>query len=200
MIIFRCATCGSDIEASIRSVGKTGRCPICSSINIVPGHTKNRLIFDETDIKCKNPILQKVYDQVSSLKFPESVITSRITTDPDGVDLVFFNVRVGDNERKQAVALTISPPPKGLAEESSVYVSTEIGNLKDALSGDLLQALTKVAQFWTFDLHVDEDYVARLSYSAPLGSVNVSRVARAILVMAWVADMLEGAVLGIDEH
>jgi DNA-directed RNA polymerase subunit RPC12/RpoP len=200
MIIFRCVTCGNDIEVSLKSIGKKGKCPICSSINVVPGHSKNKLIFDETEIKCKNPVLQKVCDHVSSLIFPESIITSRITTDANGVDLVLFNIRVGDNERKQAVTLTLSPPLEGVTEERLVYVSTEIGNLKDATTDDLLQALKKVADFWSLNLHVDENHVASLNYSVPLGSVNIPRVARAILVIGWVADTLEAAVLGTDEH
>ena len=200
MIIFRCVTCGNDIEVSLKSIGKKGKCPICSSINVVPGHAKNKLIFDETEIKCKNPVLQKVCDYVSSLIFPESIITSRVTTDVNGVDLVFFNIRVGDNERKQAVTLTISPPLEGESDERLVYVSTEIGSLKGATADDLPETLKKVADFWSFNLHVDENYVASLSYSVPLGSVNIPWVARAILVIGWVADTLEAAILGVDEH
>ena len=200
MIIFKCTTCGSEIEVSHKSIGKKGKCPICSSINIVPGHAKNKLIFEETETKCKSPTIQKIYDYVSSLSFPQSIITSRITTDSNGVDLVFFNVRVGDNERKQVVSLTISPPVEGVTEESSVYVSTEIGNLKDATADDLLETLSKVADFWSVNLRVDENNVASLNYSVPFGSVNIPRVARAILAIAWVGDTLEGAILGIDEH
>jgi hypothetical protein len=200
MIIFKCVTCGNDIEVSLKSIGKKGKCPICSSINVVPGHSKNKLILDETDIKCKSPTLQKIYDHVSSLSFPQSIITSRITTDSNGVDLIFFNVRVGDNERKQGVTLTITPPIEGETEESSVYVYTEIGNLKDATADELLETLKTVADFWTFNLRVDENNVASLNYSVPLGSVNIPRVARAILVIGWVADTLEGAILGVDKN
>ena len=200
MIIFRCVTCGNDIEVSLKSIGKKGKCPICSSINVVPGHSKNKLIFDEAETKCKNPTIQKIYDHVSSLSFPESIITSRITTDPNGVDLVFFNIRVGDKERKQAVTLTLSPLLEGVTEERLVYVNTEIGNLKEATVDDLLETLKKVADFWSFNLHVDENYVASLSYSVPLGSVNIPWVAKAILVIGWVADTLEAAILGVDEH
>jgi DNA-directed RNA polymerase subunit RPC12/RpoP len=88
MIIFKCITCGTEVEVSLKSIGKKGKCPICSSINVVPGHAKNKLIFDETETKCKNPTIQKIYDHVSSLSFPQSIITS-LTTDPNGVDLVF---------------------------------------------------------------------------------------------------------------
>ncbi|HME41709.1 MAG TPA: hypothetical protein VKF36_01370 [Syntrophorhabdales bacterium] len=200
MIIFKCVTCGNDIEVSLKSIGKKGKCPICSSINVVPGHSKNKLIFDETEIKCKNPVLQKICDYVSSLIFPESIITSRITTDANGVDLVFFNIRVGDKERKQAVTLTLSPLLEGATEEKLVYVNTEIGNLKDATADDLLETLKKIADFWSFKLHVDENYVASLSYSVPLGSANIPWVAKAILVIGWVADTMEAAILGIDEH
>ena len=200
MIIFRCVTCGNDIEVSLKSIGKKGKCPVCSSTNVVPGHSKHKLIFDEPEIKCKNSVLQKVCDYVSSLTFPESIISSRITTDANGVDLVFFNIRVGDNERKQAVALTISSPLEVVTEESSVYVYTEIGNLKDAAADDLLEAVRKFADFWSFNLRVDENYLASLNYSVPLGAVNIPHVARTILVIAWVADTLEGAILGTDEH
>ena len=200
MIIFKCNTCGTEMEVSLKSIGKKGKCPVCSSINVVPGHAKNKLIFDETEIKCKNPVLQKVCDYISSLTFPGSVITTRVTTDANGVDLVLFNIRVGDKERKQAVALTLSPQVEGVTEESSLYVSTEIGNLKEATADDLLETLKKVADFWSFKLHVDENYVASLSYSVPLGTVNVPWVAKAILVIGWVADTLEAAILGVDEH
>ena len=200
MIIFKCASCGAEIEVSLKSIGKKGKCPVCSAVNVVPGHAKNKLVIVEPETKCKSPVIQKIYDHVSSLSFPESIITSRITTDPNGTDLVFFNVRVGDNERKQAVVLTLSPPVEGVAEESSVYVRTEIGNLKGASIDDLLDTLKTVADFWSFNLHVDENEIASLNYSVPLSSVNVPRVARAILVIGWVADTLEGAILGVDKN
>ena len=200
MIVFICKACRNEIKASKETKGKRGKCPVCSSSNVVPSDTKYELIFDETEIQCKNPILQKVYDEVSSLSFQESIIASRITTDSNGADLVFFNIRVGDNERKQAVALTISSPLEVVTEESSVYVYTEIGNLKDAAADDLLEAVRKFADFWSFNLRVDENYLASLNYSVPLGAVNIPHVARTILVIAWVADTLEGAILGTDEH
>jgi hypothetical protein len=201
MIIFNCKACGNELKASKETKGKRGKCPICSSINVVPSDAKHELIFDEIEIQCKNPILQKVYDEVSSLGFRESIIASRITTDANGVDLVLFNVRTGDhNERKQAVALTISPPIEGVSEESSVRVYTEIGNIKDATASELLEALRKVTDFWSFDLQVDENYLASLNYSVPVESTNISHVAKTIFVIAWVADTLEGAMLGVDEH
>jgi hypothetical protein len=200
MIIFRCIACGNDVRTGDESVGKKGKCPVCSSINVVPNHTKNELLFDEAEIQCKSPILQEIYDQVSSLSFPASIIASHITTDSNGWDLVFVNVRVGDNERKQAVTLTISPPLEGVTGESSVYVYTEIGNLTNLATDDLLQALRRVADFWSFNLRVDENHVASLSYSVPLASVKISHVARTIPVIAWVADTLEGAILGTDEN
>jgi hypothetical protein len=199
MIIFRCTACGNEVEASRESAGKKGKCPTCSSTNVVPNPTGNKLIFDESEIQCTNLILQKVYDEVSALSLPGGIIASGVRTDANGVDLVFFNVRVGDNERKQAVVVTISPPLEGVAEESSVYVYTEIGNLEGA-SDDLLQALQKITDFWSFNLQMDENYLASLNYSVPLGSVNTSYLAKTILAIAWVADTLEGAILGIDEH
>ena len=197
MIHFRCKTCGNEMEAEDSRKGMKGRCPVCSTIILVPAHSEKSLIFDEDRTSHDETIVQKLIRNVHE-KYGDEIIKYSVVKDNEEV---VFQLRTdGHGGRSQSVSVTTEPPIQNLFEYKSVVVSSKIGDLSfiEDKNG-LIELIKTVDSFHFLNLHINKNDEAEVVFRGPFTTTNVSVVADMIVLVANCADNIE-SLSGTDKY
>ena len=198
MINFRCKTCGNEMEAEDSRKGMKGKCPLCSTIIIVPAHSGKSLIFDEDRTGYGETIVQKLVHKVHE-KHGDKIIKSSVVKDKE--EAILFQLRTdGHGGRSQSVSISTELPIQNLFEHKSVVVSSKIGDLSfiEDKNG-LIELIKTVDSFHFLNLHINKNDEAEVVFRGPVTTTNMSVVADMIVLVANCADNIE-SLSGTDRY
>jgi hypothetical protein len=186
------------MEAEDSRKGMEGKCPVCSTIIIVPAHSEKSLIFDEDRTRYGETIVQKLIYKVHE-KHGDKIIRYSVVKDKE--EAIVFQLRTDDQgERSQSVSISTEPPVQNLFEHKSVVVSSKIGDLSfiEDKNG-LIELIKTVDSFHFLNLHINKNDEAEVVFRGPFTTTNVSVVADMIALVAHCADNIE-SLAGTDKY
>jgi DNA-directed RNA polymerase subunit RPC12/RpoP len=198
MINFKCKTCGNEMEAEDNRKGVKGKCPVCSTIIIVPAHSEKNLIFDEDRTRFSETIVQKLIHKVHE-KYGDKIIKCSVVKDRE--EAVVFQLRTdGHGGRSQSVSISTEPPLQNLFEHKSVVVSSKIGDLSFIEDkNSLIELIKTVDSFHFLNLHINKNDEAEVVFRGLFTTTNVSVVVDMIALVAHCADNIE-SLSGTDKY
>jgi hypothetical protein len=186
------------MEAEDGRKGMEGKCPVCSTIIIVPAHSEKSLIFDDDRTKHGETIVQKLVHKVHE-KYGDKIIKYSVVKDKE--EAVVFQLRTdGHGGRSQSVSISTEPPIQNLFEHKSVVVSSKIGDLGFIVDkNSLIELIKTVDSFHFLNLHINKNNEAEVVFRGPFTTTNVSVVADMIALVAHCADNIE-SLSGTDKY
>ena len=152
MIKFNCPGCQNEFQIPKESAGMKGKCPQCQEIIVVPEHSIDTLIFDESAITCKDEKVNELYDYlINKSSVP---ILNHSISEFDNMDYLKFIIGTGDHrERRQevtAVHTEVHTSTSAIGQiDNCIYIQSEIGNIISDDMGDTLVTLFEKA-YWSF--------------------------------------------------
>jgi hypothetical protein len=196
MINFKCKTCGNEMEAEESRKGMKGKCPVCSTVIIVPAHCQRSLIFDEDRTGHNETLVQNLVRKVHE-KHGDKIIKYNVLKE----DAIAFQLRTDSHgERSQWVSVSIEPRIQNLFEHKSVVVSSRVGDLGFVEDKNgLIELIKTVDSFHFLNLHINKSDEAEVVFRGPFTTTNVSVVADMIALVAHCADNLE-CLTGTDKY
>jgi hypothetical protein len=190
MIEFRCNNCGRVFREERSNAGKKGKCPNCQSIITVPYHSDNKIIFDQNELTCKEPNLQKLYDAIVS-KMGEKIKKHTIRDR----EKLFFEIETNEIGTRSQIVLVTCIKGSETDSEGMFFILSEVGTISDPDSGILALRFAEAYPF--VNIALSENNILSVRMCADL-KMSPERLWPHILGVAITADKLEEMILGCD--
>jgi hypothetical protein len=192
MIEFHCIGCGKEFKVSENNSGKKGKCPKCQTIITVPFSSENEIIFDQNELTCSDPSLQKLYDTVVPIlddKLKRHAILDR--------DALLFDIYTDDSKtRSQFIAVTSSSyESENDFFKGSFIIISHIGTINSADGALLALRMANLDPFTNISID-DNDKLAIRMVTHP--TMDVGIISLTILKIALAADKLEELIFDWD--
>jgi hypothetical protein len=183
--------------------GREGKCPKCRSIIIVPAFSEIEPIFDDDEVKCKNPIMQAICDELLS-KYKD--IVTRLTSQKfeiEGNQKDFVNIEIQAGEYGERIQNINFYEMIALFDEKYIEVKSEIGDIQYLEDDFLIPLLSYVGKEKPhFALKGSgseiENFILELTCRLPLTNNEIETKASIIIDLGLTADILEKMATGLD--
>ena len=187
MIEFRCLSCGSSYSVPDNRAGSRGKCPRCGNIMEVPIRSESEFIFDESELSCEDPKMQRLYDGIVGT-LSSKIVQHRILEE----DRLLFELYIESGRTQIVVCSKIYD---GVTKSDQLLIWSEVGTVYD--DAGAIAALRVGSQHPRVSAALNDDYLLSVRAFVELSS-SVENLWAYLMLVAIAADVLEDTLFCWD--